>query len=210
MIPEADVPPNLRLSQGQKDTALENLEVQGYFILKGAFPVDFCVELARAAVRDEEAGRFRPARIGKNPQLTQNIRSDQIRWWDRESAPARLEFQEVLEDFRQEINRQLQLGLWDFEMHDAVYREGQQYERHLDTFAADGARVVSMLLYLNTAWKASWGGQLVIHTASSEIEILPEAGTFVGFLSREIEHEVRPTCHDRRSIAAWFRHRRPL
>ena len=70
---------------------------------------------------------------------------------------------ERFETLRLELNRELQLGLLDFECHFAVYPPGAFYRRHLDRFATDDRRTLSCVLYLNDAWSAQDGGALRLH-----------------------------------------------
>jgi hypothetical protein len=65
--------------------------------------------------------------------------------------------------------RALQLGLFDFECHFALYPPGAGYRRHLDRFtgrdssADEGARVLSCVLYLNREWGPEDRGQLRLY-----------------------------------------------
>jgi SM-20-related protein len=96
----------------------------------------------------------------------------------------------------------------DFEGHYAIYPPGARYERHRDRFRDDDARVLSCVLYLNDAWHASDGGALRLYLPHDEtLDVLPEAGTFVAFLSAELDHEVRPASRERAAITGWFRRR---
>jgi SM-20-related protein len=85
-----------------------------------------------------------------------------------------------------------------------VYPIGAGYARHRDRFRDDDARVLSLACYLNPHWDAEDGGALRLHLDAGPVEILPQAGTGVCFLS-ELEHEVLPARRERHSIAAWFR-----
>lgn len=109
---------------------------------------------------------------------------------------------------RQALNRELFLGLFEFEGHFAHYPPGGFYKRHRDSFHGAANRVVSMVTYLNSDWRPGDGGELVLYGEDEVTEIAtiePRAGTLVLFLSEEIPHEVRPASRDRNSIAGWFR-----
>lgn len=126
--------------------------------------------------------------------------------------PAEAEFYNQLSLLKGTLNRELQLGLWDFEAHFAIYQPGGYYRRHLDRFQNNNVRAISTVLYLNDSWKKEDGGELLLYkdaedqTPSAIVE--PRAGTIVCFLSESIEHEVLESRNsERTSIAAWFRRR---
>jgi SM-20-related protein len=63
---------------------------------------------------------------------------------------------------------------------------------------------VSAVLYLNTTWETTDGGELVLDLENGTSEkIIPEAGKMVIFLSH-LMHEVQVTQRDRMSITGWF------
>src|SRR5262245_38282035 len=109
---------------------------------------------ARAEALDD-AGSFAPARVGGGAGTTrrETIRGDRICWLDDApvdfaEAPLRL----ALEALRSQVNRELQLGLSDFEAHYAIYPAGAGYARHRDRFRDDDARALSIVVYLNHGW----------------------------------------------------------
>jgi SM-20-related protein len=149
------------------------------------------------------AGIGRAATYQRDP----NVRSDRIAWLTP-TTPAQRTFLSGLESLRVALNRSLYLGLQSTEAHFARYDAGARYQRHLDSFAGGGSRIVSLVAYLNPGWCSADGGELVLYTpdaAREVIRILPSAGTVVAFLSEEFPHEVRQTTRDRASIAAWLR-----
>jgi SM-20-related protein len=159
-------------------------------------------------------GAFRPAGIGRGQGLAVNpgVRSDQIHWLDPEpSGPAIRGYLTRLDALRQTLNRELFLGLADFEGHLAVYAPGSFYRRHLDQFHGVERRVLSCILYLNTGWQPADGGALRIYVDSADperfAEIEPQGGTLVTFLSARFEHEVMPAQRKRLSLTGWFRRR---
>jgi SM-20-related protein len=106
------------------------------------------------------------------------------------------------------LNRELQLGLFDFECHFAIYPAGTRYGRHLDRFKSDARRALSCVLYLNPDWREADGGQLRLYLDESHsVDVMPRAGTLVTFLSQRFEHEVLPATRERLSLAGWFRRR---
>jgi SM-20-related protein len=156
-----------------------------------------------------EADRLHRAGIGRDLdfQLDREVRRDRIFWLDG-TRPAQSAFLEQMEQLRLTLNRELFLGLFEFEGHFAHYPPGGFYRRHLDSFSGAANRIVSVVTYLNRDWHEGDGGELAIHAPDSSrivTTIQPRAGTMVLFLSEEIPHEVLPAHTDRTSIAGWFR-----
>lgn len=195
-------------------TIANDLRAQGFSVC-----TNFVLSAEVAALRDElhaTATEFRAAGIGRDQvfQRDVTVRSDRIRWLDPQ-APAQGELLARVEQLRLVLNRELLLGLFDYEAHFAHYDAGAFYQRHRDTFAsaaiddAKPRRIVSTVLYLNDDWDAGDGGELVLYdTDDSELRrVLPQAGTAVFFLSEEFPHEVLPARRERYSIAGWLRRR---
>lgn len=168
--------------------------------------------LLQAAYRRRfDLGRFKRAGVGHlDPQthsamIVSGIRGDSTCWVE-ESDPD-LEFlQNKFFLIRQAINETLFLNLADQEFHFAHYEEGAFYRRHLDSFQTDNRRVVSLVVYLNDAWEAGWGGELRTHLNPVR-DILPAPNRAVFFLSAEVPHEVLATTKPRKSLTGWFRSR---
>src|SRR4030095_5971765 len=98
-----------------------------------------------------------------------------------------------LDAWRIACNRELTLGLVDFEGHYAIYPPGAGYARHRDRFRDEDARVLSIVLYLNEAWGADDGGELRLFIADeTSLDISPQGGTLVAFLSDRFDHAVLP------------------
>jgi SM-20-related protein len=159
-------------------------------------------------------GAFRPAGIGQGQQLAVNpqVRCDQIRWVDPEQNGAAIRgYLARLEDLRMTLNRELFLGLDDFEGHLALYPPGSFYRRHLDQFRGVERRTLSCILYLNADWQPADGGALRIYLDAPNpgrcTEVAPQGGTLVTFLSARFEHEVMPARRERLSLTGWFRRR---
>ncbi len=68
-----------------------------------------------------------------------------------------------MEALRQILNRELFLGLEEYESHFALYAPGAFYRAHLDRFRDDDKRTVSVVLYLNDDWLPEHGGALRLH-----------------------------------------------
>ena len=160
------------------------------------------------------AGQFSRAGTGQGAQhqLHDDVRRDHVYWPDQATANlVQLQLWAMTAALMQAFNRTLYLGLIEFEGHYAAYPRGGFYRRHLDSFARNDARMVSLILYLNRDWQIPDGGQLRMHGKSSDlltpshVDIAPLGGTLVCFLSREIEHEVLPTDAARFSFTGWFK-----
>ena len=194
---------------------IDSLNKNEYAILPNWIPPDEVSRLGVEFSQLKDGGRFKPAGISKSQQKANDVRRDEIYWFEPgELLPGQSALWEKFEVLRQELNRELYLGLWDLEGHFAHYPEGGFYRRHLDRFAKDDARTVTVVLYFNENWCPENGGELVIFPSNScrEVErhivIEPRAGTLVVFLSAKVEHEVLESHSARQSFTGWYRRRR--
>jgi SM-20-related protein len=191
------------------ESAARGLREHGWWVGENALDEDL-VEVLRADLAElMAADRLHRAGIGRDTDfhLDRRIRSDRVFWLSRE-RPVQARFLERMERLRLALNRELFLGLFEFEAHYAHYPPGGLYKKHLDSFRGAANRVVSAVTYLTHDWQPGDGGELVIYTEDGETELAsvePRAGTFVLFLSEEVPHEVLPSHTDRTSIAGWFR-----
>jgi len=183
----------------------------GFSIQPGFLPRGECARLARRGRALWRRGALRAAAIGRGAQRERRpeIRGDFVRWIDPAAATRGEGALLVrLERLRAALNRSLQLGAFDLELHWALYPPGAHYARHLDRFRGDRARVVSLVLYLNEAWEPRDGGMLRLHLdADTQHDVAPLAGTLVAFFSDRIEHEVLPARRERLSLTGWLRRR---
>jgi SM-20-related protein len=169
----------------------------------------------REAKASHGAGEFRRAGIGRgeNHRILPEVREDHVRWLDPPGAtPSERRYFELMERLRQSFNRELTLGLFDFEAHLALYPPGARYRCHLDQFQGVGDRVLSTSLYLNPDWSPGDEGALRLYLDKPESEpfadVLPEGGTLVCFLSERFHHEVLPSRRERLAATGWFTRRR--
>ena len=178
----------------------------------GIFP-DFIDTDMVAALRHDLATlppwELTPAAIGRArlQQTNEQIRTDKTRWLDGDT-PIQRGYQAQMADLQLQLNRQLFMGLKDYECHYALYQSGDFYKKHLDAFRGRGNRRLTTVLYLNDDWQAGDGGELLVYAPRGKAvthRILPQAGTLVCFLSEDFPHEVLPARRDRLSIAGWFR-----
>lgn len=158
------------------------------------------------------AGSLREAAIGKGEHRAResSVRSDYIHWLEAPGATAAQQtYFHCLEALREALNRSFFLGLFEFEGHFALYPPGTFYRRHLDQFRGSRQRVLSCVLYLNEDWLPADGGQLRLYVPDGEeehvVDIEPQGGTLLCFLSETFYHEVLPTRRERLSITGWFK-----
>ena len=132
---------------------------------------------------------------------------ERLVFWLTRERPVQQRFLERMERLRLALNRELFLGLFEFEAHYAHYPPGGLYKKHYDSFRGAANRLVSAVTYLTWNWQPGDGGELVIYDENDAVltTVAPRAGTFVLFLSEETPHEVLPSRTDRTSIAGWFR-----
>jgi SM-20-related protein len=183
------------------------LESTGYVILPAPLPetlVDSLLLHFKSLSNDD----FRLAGTGRDTdyQISRGIRGDEIRWIDGHH-PATKAYLDWIETLRLSLNRDLFLGLFDYECHYAYYPPGAFYRKHLDAFKGNTNRILSTVLYLNPIWEPDHGGELVLYNSKDEYleTVLPHYGKMVIFLSKVFPHEVRPAHKSRNSIAGWFR-----
>jgi SM-20-related protein len=192
----------------------EAIAAEGWAVVPGFIESELISEL-RAECRWLFAkGALRAAAVGSGAgrQTRSDIRTDEIRWLEEADAtPAQRRCLARFEALRLEFNRELQLGLFEFECHFSRYAPGAFYRKHLDQFRGDGRRRLSCVLYLNENWAREDGGELRLHLDAGETgqvaDVLPVGGTLVLFLSQRIAHEVLPGKRERLSIAGWFKTR---
>lgn len=190
---------------------VDALAAHGYAVIANFLADSTIGALRREAERHAATGELAAAGIGRGGSRLErgDIRGDRVRWLDDYTAvPAERALRDALEALRAPINRELTLGLFEFEGHYAHYAPGAHYARHRDRFRDDDARVLSCVLYLNDGWRVDDGGALRLYIDSGLCrDVLPVGGTLALFLSAQFEHEVLPATRSRWSIAGWFRRR---
>ncbi len=186
----------------------EDLLAQGYCIRPAALPEAMTQSLC-AHLHSMDEARYTRAGIGRAGDYLKNrfVRTDEICWINGESSAGQqwLAWAARLQTF---LNRRLFLGLFSFESHFAHYAPGDYYKRHYDAFRGQANRVLSIVVYLNSGWLPTDGGELVLYRDDEDrsgVRVVPLMGTVVVFLSEEFPHEVLPAQRDRHSIAGWFR-----
>ncbi|MCE9579424.1 MAG: 2OG-Fe(II) oxygenase [Deltaproteobacteria bacterium] len=212
------------------------MEVEGIAVVMGATGLCVCPGfLAAATVASlatdlediQRADGFARAGTGRGGghEVRDRVRKDDVHWLDRAAPTAAQALLWIeLDHLKQAFNRTLYLGLVELVGHYAAYPAGGFYQRHRDRFAidahddaspahaADDARIVSVILYLNRDWHTGDGGELRVYDADDApaagvgfVDVDPIGGTLVCFLSAEREHEVLISHCARQSFAGWFR-----
>lgn len=199
----------LTLDPTQLNDAIDALVEQGWYYWPNAIPAPLCNALFFELQQRDDEGELQQAGIGRGQehQLNQRIRRDAIHWLERET-PAQAQYLDLMQQLQLELNRQLFLGLFEYEAHFALYSPGDFYKKHRDSFRGAANRMVTSVAYLNPTWQTSWGGELVLYNEDDTQEIarlLPDCGALALFMSEQLPHEVLPTQQPRASIAGWFR-----
>lgn len=187
----------------------DDIRTCGYSVQTDALPAEFTQALL-STLQTFQPDQLKPAGVGRADQHIANaaIRRDAISWIESD-AGAQGQWLEFARQLQQHLNRSLMLGLFSFESHFAHYAPGAFYKTHVDAFKGQANRVLSVVYYLNEAWGAKDGGEMMLYSDTQPDQILctitPQAGTLVVFLSEEFPHEVLPALRDRYSIAGWYR-----
>lgn len=194
----------------------------GIIVLPGFLDEATVTALRGAAQRLQAEGLFHQASIGhKQTSLVDTrIRGDEILWLrDIPEAQTPLPVRALAETADQLVaflNESLYAGIRSHELHFALYPAGAGYQRHLDVFRDDSARVITFICYLNPPdWTAEDGGQLrIFRPQGSDLawpfpadthDVLPAGGTLILFRSALFPHEVLPSFRQRASVTGWFR-----
>jgi SM-20-related protein len=202
----------------QSDPQLEQISEQigkaGWLALPGFLDAAQTLALSRECAALFGQGAFHDAAIGGGAQQRTDgdVRADQILWLEPAGgSEAQRECLARFEALRLRLNRDLQLGLFEFECHFARYAPGAFYRRHVDQFSRDSRRRVSSIVYLNDDWGDGDGGELRLYLerkpASGYVDVRPKGGTLVLFLSERFPHEVLPATRERLSLTGWFKAR---
>lgn len=194
----------------------ESLAKHGYAVAPDFLDRGVGEALVAEATDFWSGGEYRRAAVGRGEdrQIRAEIRSDHVLWLDEaELTDAQRCYWERMAALRESLNRELFLGLFDFEAHLACFPVGSFYRAHLDQHRDTAARTLSSVIYLNPGWRPEDGGTLRLYTdrdlgvEGPWIDIVPEFGKLVIFLSAVFWHEVLPASRDRHSITGWYRRR---
>jgi SM-20-related protein len=186
----------------------DTLAKQGYIVVDDFIDAGLTKQLYHH-VTSLPASLFNTAKVGRQQtaQQLETVRNDKTVWLSNAHAVEQA-YLNAMDTLRTQLNRQLFLGLRDFEAHFAHYPPGHFYQRHVDAFRGQSNRVVSSVFYLNSDWSEQDEGQLILYPPDGKTRLqtmLPCFGTLVLFLSEQFPHEVLAAKRDRYSIAGWFR-----
>jgi SM-20-related protein len=189
---------------------VDDLAEQGWSLQPSFAPQALTLELANECRKRAARGELNPASIGRGTgqAIREGVRGDRIQWLDGGLSPACEQYLALMDELRQALNRELYLGLEDYECHFALYPPGAFYQKHLDRFRDNDRRAVSAVFYLNPDWQPEQGGALRLYLPDETTrDVPPEAGSLLVFLSADMPHEVLPANRERLSLTGWFRRR---
>lgn len=161
------------------------------------------------ALRVSLPDHWQPAGIGRASgyQEDKAVRSDKIHWLAHGDSPGVDQYLDKMVALKDDINRSLFLGLFEYEAHFAKYNVGDFYAKHVDAFKGRSNRKLTSVVYLNHDWSEQDGGEIVLYNQDDSYltTLWPKAGRLVTFLSEQFPHEVLAAKRQRYSIAGWFR-----
>ena len=191
---------------------VEEIASQGYAVIENFLNQETLNALSAHAQHLKTRGLMHKATTGLN-NTPSTIRGDFIHWIEEEKANAvEQAYLRQMSQLQSALNQSFFLSLIELESHFAIYPPNAGYQKHLDQFIGKEERKISCILYLNQDWLLNDGGALRIHLDKMQnqtsIDIIPNAGTIVVFLSSDFIHEVLPAKRERVSITGWFRTRK--
>ena len=193
------------------ENILNDLEQQGWSVQEHFFSTELTQQLKETLSSVRQQGLLKQAGIGRKNDfhIEQSIRSDEISWFDEQNInKSQKEYLSITQQLQDAINQRFFLGLFELEVHFALYSPNAFYKRHLDQHKNQDTRVITLITYLNENWNKEDGGELQLYLNNGEtISVLPTAGTVVCFMSADYEHEVLPAKRERASLTGWFRKR---
>ena len=201
--------PNL---QNSISTIIENIAQQGYAVIEHFISPEETLLMANQAKALQSTGVMHRATTGIAKVENSTLRGDFIHWIEADHASSgQTVYLSAMAELQQAINQTFFLGLFEFESHFAIYPAGASYQKHLDQFIGKEERKISCILYLNNNWHSDDGGQLRMFLDKKDetkfIDITPQSGTLVVFLSSDFLHQVLLAKRERMSVTGWFRTR---
>ena len=241
-------------------SVFEELRLHGYAVIPEWLPRADVERVRHDALALEAAGLAHPAKVGTNTfkertrRLDQQTRSSQSvtlqppMLTSAGNLSTRLALTKVIERLREELATYLHLPLEAAatELGYLYYPVGGFYTRHVDVRqqapmdrqrrwrARLARRTLSLLLYLDAAWQADFGGALRVYLdepssisaaadglrsldasrktetgAEGSVDIMPVGGTLVLMDSVRMDHAVLQTRKRRHCVVGWFRSAAP-
>lgn len=194
-----------KISNWEKQIDL--LAQQDYVVIDNFLEPKTLLQLVSFFNKKIEEDKLAKAAIGSSTdkKIIEEIRGDYIFWLDKTRDSNSLELFETLDEVKSLINRMLYLSLSDYEFHLALYPKSSFYKKHLDQFQGRNNRMISMIIYLNEAWKDGDGGELKIYpNERDDLIITPLLNRCVMFRSDKLYHEVLTANCDRKSVTGWM------
>ena len=145
------------------ENILNDLEHQGWSVQEDFFSLELIQQLKETLTSFHQQGILKQAGIGRKNSLhvEQSIRSDEISWFDENNLnESQKKFLNIAKQLQEEINQRFYLGLFELEVHFALYAADAFYKRHLDQHKNQDTRVITLITYLNENWSADDGGEL--------------------------------------------------
>ncbi|PKA82994.1 SM-20-related protein [Ulvibacter sp. MAR_2010_11] len=194
------------------ETIITNLLEQKFAVIDHFYDEAEVVALRNALLERHRTIGFKKSAVGNwtNEEIDKSIRGDFISWIDESKITLAEElFFKKINSLVTYLNKTCFMGIFQKEFHYALYPTGTFYKRHLDTFANDDRRKLSIVCYLNEAnWPKENGGELTLYLPNETLDLLPLPGRMVIFESQVIEHEVKPVkASERLSITGWLKTR---
>jgi SM-20-related protein len=191
---------------------IEQLSQNGYAIIDNFVDIALARSLSKHAQSLQQQGAMRKASTGLHKNTHQEFRGDFIHWIETlEASSEEQSYLTLMDELKAAINQAFFLGLFELESHFAAYPAGAGYKKHLDQFTGTEDRKITCILYLNETWEEADGGQLRMYLDTKEteafVDVLPQGGRLVVFVSSDFLHEVLPAERERLSITGWFRTR---
>lgn len=190
----------------------DDLAGQGWAQSPQLISQEWAQNLARQCQTLHDSGRFTQAAVGhgSTKSVHTHIRGDSTLWLeDTQDSALQTEVSEFLQNFMQELNQGLYLGLKRFESHFALYPPGAGYQKHIDNHQGLSHRRITFVLYLNENWQTADGGELSLYDPKNpDIKtnsIKPQLGNLLLFRSELFPHQVEESFKVRKSLTGWFR-----
>ncbi len=188
-----------------------DIEQQGWSVQEHFFSTELTQQLKNTLTSLRQQGSFKQAGIGRenNLHVEQTIRNDEISWFgEKKLTESQQKFLNITQQLQDALNQRFYFGLFELEVHFALYSPNAFYKRHLDQHKNQDSRVLTVITYLNENWNKEDGGELQLYLKNGNtLSVVPKAGTLVCFMSADFEHEVLPAKRERASLTGWFRKR---
>ena len=194
-------------SEDQWISWMDELAENEYVIVDDFISEELYKQIKNYFTQLDEDEKLRKAGIGALGEfkIEKEVRGDFIYWLDRERDVVMSPFFELMEEVNEKLKRYCFISLSGSEFHLAKYPAGSYYHRHLDQFNNRNNRQITILIYLNDAWKKGDGGELRIFKEGEEsVLIEPVARRLLLFKSDSVEHEVLTTNVPRYSLTGWL------